>query len=729
MKLGINTMAGNRIQIREYLQLIPLFLVPLIIFLPGFSDFPYPSPEAEYSDLAISHYPNALYLKRALAEWRTIPMWSPTILSGYPFFANPLSGLLYPPGWLALIFPLPLGFNVMVVLHLLGGGLGMYRLLRKMNFGHLAGLFGSLAFLSMPKIFAQYGAGHLTLVYAVCWSPWLIGIRNRVSGVRYWRAGVVLSLIFLADPRWAPYAGLLWLGYVFAHRQHVGCATSSATPPTTNHQPQTSNFQILASTIKYLLANTLFAALLASPLAIPLLEFSRLSTRSALAAEDVFAHSLPPVRLLGLLFPDFGGFHEWMLYLGGVVLVLMIVAWVTGYPRREVRFWSVVFGAALIFSLGSNIPLMEYLAVIPGFDLLRVPARGLFLACIAGVVLSAYAIESLLKLDESRNARRLSLIIVALAAFSSMIAIGVKLLTGKWALNFLWGAGAVLLATLWVLLFPRVRLPRQTWFAGLLLLSLLDWSIINASLISFRNPQSVFMEGQKVAEFLESDDLFRVYSPSYSVPQQTAVGSSLELADGVDPMQIAAYAEFMNSATGVSSEGYSVTLPPFADGDPKSANENYLPDAKLLGLLNVAYVAADYNVNVDGLAFVENIEGTRIYQNEIHYPRAWIQPNLDEPAEDVFPVERMDWRPNRVIIEAAGPGVLVLSEVYYPGWRVRVDGETVQIEKFQGVLRAVQLNGGQHSIEFIFRPMSLYIGLVCCALGILWLVLVRRKYD
>jgi len=142
-------------------------LIPVWIFLSGITGFPYSSNDALYSDLVISHYPNAIFLQRSLIYDHVVPLWSPTILSGYPFAANPLAGLWYPPGWFALLFPLPLGFNITVILHILWGGLGMYNLLRRERLSHMAALFGALAFESLPKIIAHYGAGHLTLVYAL----------------------------------------------------------------------------------------------------------------------------------------------------------------------------------------------------------------------------------------------------------------------------------------------------------------------------------------------------------------------------------------------------------------------------------------------------------------------------------------------------------------------------------------------------------------------------------
>src|SRR5450759_2524950 len=94
-------------------------LLPFIIFLPGINDFFF-APGSHFSDLLISHYPNAVFLHQTLQNGNGIPLWSGTILSGYPFAADPLSGLWYPPLWLAAWRPSPLIFNLLIIFHLFG---------------------------------------------------------------------------------------------------------------------------------------------------------------------------------------------------------------------------------------------------------------------------------------------------------------------------------------------------------------------------------------------------------------------------------------------------------------------------------------------------------------------------------------------------------------------------------------------------------------------------------
>jgi uncharacterized membrane protein YfhO len=51
-------------------------------------------------------------------------------------------------------------------------------------------------------------------------------------------------------------------------------------------------------------------------------------------------------------------------------------------------------------------------------------------------------------------------------------------------------------------------------------------------------------------------------------------------------------------------------------------------------------------------------------------------------------------------------GILVLSEVYYPGWVVYIDGVLQKIYRANWNLRAFPLRAGNHSIDVRFEPRS-----------------------
>ena len=678
-------------------------LLPVLLLLPGIAGFPYPSAEAQFSDISVTHYPNAIFLQRSILEWGQIPLWSPTILSGYPFAANPLSGLWYPPGWLALLMPLPLGFNVAVIIHLLLGGVGMYLLIRSFGKSHQSALFAGLAFEAMPKIFAHYGAGHLTMIYAIALTPWLLlaEVRSWQPSGSFWlrQPGIVLALIALADPRWAAYSGLLWLAIHL-----IG-------------SPLALGNKILA-----LIKQTLLALALAAPLLIPLFEYSRLSTRSHLAPVDLLAYSLPPAGLLGLLAPQFGGFHEWIVYFGGVVLLLALVAIVRTQKQKLDWLWIGVLIAGLLFALGENSPGISVLARLPGFSLLRVPPRVMPTVVFAFICLAAGALDSLLtrKLDV-QTWRRARLGFFAIFGLQAGLAFVIWLVSRQIPIAYFWGLAITVFFILAQFLFSTKRINTHILWVSLMVLSLIDLGVMDASLFSSRDKDVVLAEGADAAAFLaQRPGQFRVYSPSYSIPQQTAAAYELQLADGVDPLHVQTYADFMEKATGVKNTGYSVTLPAFAN-DPAYDNQQAVPDVAKLALLNVGYVASEFEMNVEGLDLVDRFGATYVYWLSQSRPRAFME---NDSGKEVTPDQ---WTPNLIQITAEGPGRLVLSEIMYPGWAANVDGNWVEIETFEGIFRSVDLTQGPHSITFEFHPIRMYAGLAVFFMALIGLFLGSRR--
>lgn len=709
-----------------------------MVLLPGITQFPYPNPAAEYSDLVISHYPNVEYLKSAIMQYGAIPLWSPTILSGYPFMANPLAGLWYPLGWLALIFPLPLGFNLTIFIHLLIGGIGMYLLLSEEGVNWNGALFGGIAFAALPKLYAHYGAGHLTLLYAIPLTPWLLytSIRKNKQLDRHFRQGifsrlrplpaVILALIIFADVRWSLYVIILWGFYVITKPILL--------PPNFKYRSISQKISMLIRLripdFFALIFQTSLAIMLAAPLLLPLLEYVRSSTRAALSNTDFFQYSLPIERLLGLFYPDFAGFHEYVLYPGIIVLLLAMLALIWKQVRFRKLFWALTASLTLIFALGRSIPLLESLADIPFIGLLRVPSRALFLTGFGLCILAGYGVHHIMKGISENERRYADLGLTGLVIFMIIIAGAVWIMTSKLPLNFAWGAGLAFVGSRWIGAKFWGRMGQKFWFVFLITIALIDWFGVNYMAFTPRSRDLVLSEQDKVALNIAKHDLdARVYSPSYSIPQQTAINYGLQLADGVDPLQLETYVKFMEDATGVQRNGYSVTMPPFSNGNPRSANLNSVPDADLLGLLNVGWVAAEYDLVSEGLVLRERIGETRVYENQLVRPRSWLE-KRDSGEDEVGSINEYVWEPNQLSVTTNGPGLLVLSEIAYPGWRVFVDNTPTTLDVYQDLLRAVKLEVGTHEVKFVFQPVSFYIGLVLSMIG--WLtmaVLTRYRHN
>ncbi|HHX60632.1 MAG TPA: YfhO family protein [Epulopiscium sp.] len=61
-------------------------------------------------------------------------------------------------------------------------------------------------------------------------------------------------------------------------------------------------------------------------------------------------------------------------------------------------------------------------------------------------------------------------------------------------------------------------------------------------------------------------------------------------------------------------------------------------------------------------------------------------------------------------VNAVTDGYLVVQQVYYPGWKVYVNGEKTKIEKVNGVFMGAYISKGENTVEFKFLPTDFLIG-------------------
>jgi hypothetical protein len=67
---------------------------------------------------------------------------------------------------------------------------------------------------------------------------------------------------------------------------------------------------------------------------------------------------------------------------------------------------------------------------------------------------------------------------------------------------------------------------------------------------------------------------------------------------------------------------------------------------------------------------------------------------------------------NQVVIEAqmGQAGIVVLNDIFYPGWQAQLNGRPVAILRADYLMRAVTVPQGKHRIVFTYRPMSFSVG-------------------
>ena len=94
------------------------------------------------------------------------------------------------------------------------------------------------------------------------------------------------------------------------------------------------------------------------------------------------------------------------------------------------------------------------------------------------------------------------------------------------------------------------------------------------------------------------------------------------------------------------------------------------------------------------------------------------------------------YEPNQLIYETSSPkdGVVVFSEIYYPGWTATIDGKPADIARADYILRAMNVPAGKHTIEMRFDPQSLHVtegiaygAMALLLIGVIILVWINRK--
>ena len=125
-------------------------------------------------DAPLSHA-YEVYTRQALGDGG-VPYWNPFFWSGVPHFANTLTVTFYPPA-LLLRWLDPVTFlQWMVVLHFVIGGAGTLFAARVIGLGWAAAMSAALAVTLGGAVGSWFYLGHLLIVYAVAWLPWILAL-------------------------------------------------------------------------------------------------------------------------------------------------------------------------------------------------------------------------------------------------------------------------------------------------------------------------------------------------------------------------------------------------------------------------------------------------------------------------------------------------------------------------------------------------------------------------
>lgn len=718
---------------------LPALLNPFLVLHPTFSPF---------SDTMVIHWPKAHLMTQSWQQGHGLPHWTPYILSGMPLAANQLAMLAYPPAWLFLFLPIEPTFNLLFIFHLLLGGFGIYFLLREYQYSSGAALLGALTFALNGKWLAHAAGGHVSMVGAIGWMPWTLwGVVMLTRGARSarpaipWLPGLIIA-VSLGMQIVTHTLPVIYSVYLIA--AVVGWHSILSLKQA--HEQAEPWGDWLRSTfwlLFYLAVAMAMGGLLGAGQLLPLLELVEFSNRS-LSPAQAAEYAVTPVQLvIGLLLPSAQGGHELVIYLG--LIPLLIAPF--GVSRRQP--WSWFYASLLVFTilfaLGPTTPVHSlFYHFAPGFRWVRTPARIFFVGAIAASVLVGFGIDRLLTTRWAINAQRwFTRLAVAIGATALILGVGLAVGFGQASRATIGLAILIPLGLVVILLCVRRRLSGRLTVLLLGLLLYIDLASFAGSMMKFVPLDEVLAQGQPATEFLaQQPGLFRIYSPSYSLPTQTAAAYNLQLADGVEPVHLSIYDEFMAQAGGYHETGFSVTIPHFGDQPLEVALKDVEPDLTLLGLLNVTYLAAAFPMDWPGLSLVTEIDGTYIYHNDYALPRAWVShqtrraepdwlaqiealPDLAAvavvetdapPITNPIPAGRVDivtYAADVIELETTidAPGWLVVSEIWYPGWQATVNGSIQPVERVDRLLRGVYLaQPGPYRVTLRYQPDSVRWG-------------------
>ena len=113
---------------------------------------------------------------------------------------------------------------------------------------------------------------------------------------------------------------------------------------------------------------------------------------------------------------------------------------------------------------------------------------------------------------------------------------------------------------------------------------------------------------------------------------------------------------------------------------------------------------------------------------------------VNEGYKDSLSTIRLtSYEPNHLVYETSSPqdGIVVFSEIYYPGWTATIDGKPADIARADYILRAMNVPAGKHTIEMRFDPQSLHItegiaygAMALLLVGVIILIWIyRKKYS
>ena len=724
--------------------------VTLVFFAPVLFTNSFYLPNG--TDFVNFNYPNDLFAARSL-QAGDFPLWNPYVAAGQPYAADPNIGFFYP--FRLLLTATHFNYKMMVYLlifHYFLAGIFTYALARELGASRPGSLVAGVGFMFSGFLIGQMD--HINIVMSSIWLPliFLLFRRAILRGEKKYAllAGLTLSFSILGGhQQFSLFAGY-WCGFwLFVHLI----------------QNRGRGFVRMFG----LCGLMLFVALGAAAIQIvPTLEFFTFTQRNTLDIAQASAYSMPPNAWLLLLLPHFFGLtggqgklfwntfpNEFYVY-GGVIILFGALLGSYTWKSREKPFLLSMIVLSFLLTAGDVTPVYRLLYyLLPGMKFVRVPGRFVFWVDLSLALVAAFGVDWILYRMAAAD-KRLSRDAIFLSALGMVAGIAFWLIY----------------PTLRPFPYPneimQYRLADSLIFAGLFLglTSLLFLQRIRPGHSPWR---PIFLIG------LVMIDLFVAQWPRHFTQR--------DVLQTFDHPQIIQYLKnsselprmsFTNGAygtekwaplTGLIFGFYQYRgLPwnPFNLQNFDNYSEIASGGGPFYNFLGIKYLVADQDETLpepwqeqftsDHLTIYENSQAAprafMVYQSLIEpdpqKTLALMEENKYDPLTAVLltsgesfsgpagtseiSITNLTNNTMTVDVESNQPGYLVVSDIFYPGWRVTVNGARQEIQQANYAFRAVFVPNGRSTVRFEFIPSSIIGGAVITLLTWSFILFVSILY-
>ena len=695
------------------------------------------------SDIPTLIYPFLFHARSAVTSGE-FPLWSSAMGAGHPFLASFQTAVLSPFTLIDYVLPFPASLTADVAARLFAGGLGMFLFLRSLSLGTGAAIFGGVGYLLNP--FSIVWLEHPLSAVAAC-LPWLLLTAGRVvagAGPRWMAAlAAATAVALLAGHPETAFKILLFAGCYAIYRGGMRRETIRST--------------------SLVLAGMLLGLLLTSIQVLPFLEYlreSRILATRQLSGQLLVSTS--PATFVTTFVPDFYGtplrnrflvpgtnYCEQQVYAGIVTWLLAILGLVYSPHRRTVLFFLASSAIAFLIMYGTPVADAATLLIPP----LRIAILSRFgLIAITGlVVAAAFGLDAVIERTVAGSRRASAPVLWAAAAALTIAGV---------VAAFLWAEGPFLAAERhWSF---TVRGATRTggllvasivaiWLTTLVrhkTVSLFAIGLLSLDLVGFADgfhaaipPEHVFPAIPELAPVRSDPEVFRVAGWGHALTPNTAGVYGLQDFRSYDGIGVANYSMLLDAGffwNGTTHQLVNVGTP------------------NLLNLLNIKYIVSgsDVELPADRFQLIRD-GGSKVYLNQQVLPRAFlvdrfvelhgdaarraVRNEVDlartaviasrlsieqqpEPGASAIGTARiLRYEDRRVTIETSAPGkrLLVLSDIFYPGWVARIDSAETPIYRANVAFRAVTVPAGTHTVEFSYEPASFRYGAAASIAGLL----------